>query len=134
MIFIFTNNYYFERKKIVRDNSPFFLGGGVLYTFFSYPKCRFKWAMTNSLSFMSTDIELNNFAYPIFLASKKKLQKMFLCQSIHNFYDNNTHTQKRMYRLCYNLCISKMYCLGNKMTQIDLNFTKLGRWYIVILF
>lgn len=67
-----------------------------------------------------------------FFACKNYSAKMVLCQSIHNFYDNNTHTQKRMYRLYYNLCISKMYCLGNKMTQIDLNFTKLGRWNIVI--
>lgn len=117
LIFIFTNNYYFERKKkIIRDNLPnsIKLSHFWLYTYFSDSEilCQFKWAMTNSLSFiiMSTDSELNTCFQPIFSHAKIILQKWFYAK-VFTIFMTTTHIHKNTCVDCTITYVSQK-CIG----------------------
>lgn len=144
LIFIFTNNYYLERKKkLIRDILANIIKLFYFFFFFwlnthfsdSEISYQFKWVITNSFSFKiwSTDSELIHLHGPfLFSHARNILQEMFLCQSIQDFCDNThihkqytqtTHWQTVLLHVLMNL--KKISCLGN---NIDLNT------YILFLF
>lgn len=114
--YLYQQLLFWKKKKIIRDNLPNIikLSHFWLYTYFSDSEilCQFKWAMTNSLSFiiMSTDSELNTCFQPIFSHAKIILQKWFYAK-VFTIFMTTTHIHKNTCVDCTITYVSQK-CIG----------------------